>query len=844
MNVVSKLTLRHLRENKGRTVITTLGICISVAMITAVFVAAASMINLFAEMAVIEGGRQNAVLCVDQAQLKELEDDDRIAKVGVRVYFDDNCYGVNSVSKGKTLTGEIYTGDYENLNQMFLGEYDGDLPENENEIIVENKFIKNNQLNWDIGDVVEIPIGSIVENDDGSQLYGNGKFVSSGKEKFKITAIAYDNPATASHYSIARGFNRDNLSSSNENIDAYIELKEVNHKSLQTINDIISEYKVESYEINSLYLETKFAVDKDSLIISTIMPIALTTLVIIMIASVFLIYNAFGMSLSERVRYLGMLASVGATKKQKRASVYYEGLILGAVGIPVGIIAGIIGIAITIKAVGNKIISSGMILGVTSSTIQADVVVPAVAIIAIVIFSVITILISSFIPARRASKISPIDAISQRKEIKLKAKKLKSPKIIRLIFGYEGELAYKNLKRNGGKSRIITASIALSLVLFISCNYFCSLFSEAINLEKSPYQVQASVKYSDMDSFKKSLGNISKIDKYYINNNRFTIVSQNEDNANSSMLNGGYFKGEYKKIAEKSLPVYLNLIEDEDFNNLCRDNDIDYRDYYNGTSKVLIMDNIKHGKFKNGVFDESILGFKINVDESEYIVSDFVDYDNDNYCCKLNPQNSASLYIPFSEYVNNPSVDKDSFMTLFGIETQYHSDVVEEIFALADETTGFGEFFSVNDIVETIQMMETIVFVFSVFIYGFISLITLITVANIINTVSTGIASRRKEFAMFKSIGITPKGFRKMIALESAFYGIKAVLFGVPLSILVSYIMYSMIAATRVFSFAVDLKFYLVAIVALFIIIGCTMIYSVSKIKNNSIVSTLKEEIN
>ncbi len=175
------------------------------------------------------------------------------------------------------------------------------------------------------------------------------------------------------------------------------------------------------------------------------LPIVLVVLILIVIASVMLIYNAFGMSLSERVRYLGMLASVGATKSQKRKSVYFEGAILGAIGIPVGILAGILGISITLKLVGHKIISTGMIAGVNDSNMQMKTVVPAWAIIGIILVSIFTIFISAFIPARKASKITPIDAIRQRQEIKVKPKKLKLLNISKKYLDMKASLHIKTL---------------------------------------------------------------------------------------------------------------------------------------------------------------------------------------------------------------------------------------------------------------------------------------------------------------------------------------------------------------------------------------------------------------
>lgn len=140
------------------------------------------------------------------------------------------------------------------------------------------------------------------------------------------------------------------------------------------------------------------------------------------------------------------------------------------------------------------------------------------------------------------------------------------------------------------------------------------------------------------------------------------------------------------------------------------------------------------------------------------------------------------------------------------------------------------------------EMISTILFVMQVFIYGFIALITLITVANILNTIATGIASRRKEFAMLKSVGITPSGFRKMVSLESAFYGMNALLVSIPISVLISFGMNLLVASNRI-PFEINWLIYLAVILAVFIIVGSSMLYSVRKIRKDNIIETLKEDI-
>lgn len=854
MNIVNKLTLRHLKENKGRTVITTLGICVSVAMITAVFVAAASFLNLFAEIDFLASGHRHAIFAANATQLQQLMDDDRIERVGVRA--ESESFQLEGDKSKSARTGDIYVGDKVNLEQMFTVGYDGTIPENGNEIAVEQKFIERNNLDWKIGDTVTIPLGvRYLVEENGEKSYIAGRYFSDEQfeltdvGEFKITAILHENPPTSVSGSIVKGLDLSSYTVPDDKpVEALIELKEVNHDSLNVIKSMISDYNIQEYNVNTEYLATVFAVDKDNATAMSLLPLVLIVLAIIMIASVVLIYNSFGMSLSERVRYLGMLASVGATKKQKKASVYYEGLILGIIGIPVGIVAGIVGIGITLKAVGAQIIDSGMLNGVSSENMEMAVKVPIWAIIAIVFFSALTILISSVIPARKASSITPIDAISQRQEIKIKAKNVKSSKLVRKIFGYEGELANKNLKRNGRKSRVITASIALSVVLFLSCNYFCQMFTMSADVSTMHYQISTMVRFDNKDEFCKLLDDVADIDDYYCVNSDFFELSKNagKEGADQGIANAEYTTNGYSKFFDSKRNLFINYIDDEDFNKLCESNGIDYKKYYGDTARALVLNNVNH-ETDSQIFNEKLLGTTYQYTYSEEPIdielSDFIKYDSKSYICNLNPSNTISMYMPFTtayEILNEGRSNKD-FLYLIGVETDKHAEVTENIQKIIDEND-FGSGY-VSDYIEQMKSMNAIAFVLQVFVYGFIALITLITIANIINTISTGIAMRRKEFAMLKSVGTTPKGFRKMVMLESVFYGLKALVFALPISVLISVLMNKTVASNAI-PFELDWKLYLAVILAVFVIVGLSMLYSVSKLKNDSIIETLKEEIN
>lgn len=739
---------------------------------------------------------------------------------------------------------------------MLTGDYDGKVPTNDNEVAVEEDFlVQNGMKSAKDGDKITFIQGQRQLPDEsyvtGGTYDENEKFVPSGKEKeYTITCILHNNPATR-YKGIWRGISE--AERKTDRVCATVTLAKQDMNACKTIEAIQKEYKIESVYKNEDVLASYLSGNQGGFLY-TMLPIVLVVLILIVIASVMLIYNAFGMSLSERVRYLGMLASVGATKAQKRKSVYYEGAILGAVGIPVGILAGVLGIGITLKLVGHKIISTSMIVGVSDRNMQMKTVVPFWAIIGIVFVSIFTIFISAFIPARKASKITPIDAIRQRQEIKVKPKKLKAPKYIKKIFGYEGELAYKNLKRNGRKARMITASIALSIVLFISCNYFCNMFVQASGYEKNiPYQVSTTVSYKHMNELNDALDKMQGVDKYYIDVVDASISLGKESSIvkNNGIKDMKHYNSAYSSLfgGNKDVSTMIHYIGDSEFNKLCKDNGIDYNSFYGDNLKCVLLNNLSHKNDSSKVFNASIVGQHI-VENEQYIlngdkaldieVGGLAKYSKSSFACSLATPNVVTMFIPYSQYVKVMLSDSSEPDVTVCIETKEHEEVAENLEKLLSENDFGGTY--VGDYVDTLQTMNTVTFVIQVFVYGFITLISLITVANIINTVSTNIALRRKEFAMLKSVGTTPKGFSKMISLESLFYALKAVVIGVPISVAVCVVLNKMLDSTAI-PYTFDFKLYLIVIAVVFAVIGLTMLYSVRKLKDDNIIETLKEDI-
>lgn len=589
-----------------------------------------------------------------------------------------------------------------------------------------------------------------------------------------------------------------------------------------------------------------------------------------------MIYNSFALSVGEQIKYLGMLSSVGATRKQKKKTLNFEGAILGGIGIILGIALGLLVTFISQSTMNAKIAS---IMEGYNDNIKYSTHISLWVLCLIVILAVLTVFVSIISPVQKAARITAIDAIRKTDEIKCKGK-IRTPFIITKLLGFEGDIAFKNLRRNGRKSRTIIACICICAVLFLSCNYFCETFKEASNLDyELPYQIMyqySAESKAQLEKARNYLKTNKRVKRFYsIWSAWYSPISRNEinpyDNSREydmSFHNESIFVDKYKFVAAQDITYTAHLLDDEDFNALCKKNEIDYKKYYSpdkdGSIKTIVINTIdRNGEpiFNNNLLGKTIGEYGFDFDKTErenkldedgnqisffyktgrtsiYKFCDFIKYDKDNPICNLE-SGGVAFYAPMSVY--DKLYDVDDFYFDYGIETDEPYKVEKELKDYLSENEAEGDAYNIyywtmreKSIISAVQFLS----------YSFILLITLITVFNIINTMTAQIAGRKKELAMLKSVGMTPKEFKKTILLESAFYGLFGLFFGVPLSLVINRVVGYIISKDNPIPFSVNIWLYLLACVAVFVIIALTMIYSLKLIKNNSIIDSLKNDTN
>ena len=855
MNIVSKLTLRHLQQNKKRAVVTTLGIVAATALITALLLGIASFFSYFGEVDIANTGHWHAEYRgLTKEQVNALKEDNRVSSVAV---YDADLEGcgvrMHSDKHIRYQLGNLRSSDAKGIETKVVCDYDGVLPVNAGEIAIEEQFLKDNGLDIKPGDTITYTIGNrYLFNPDGSKLYIAGNYNSNeGFDEIsdvtvKVTAILHGNTSTVGY---------DILSCMGDKVPeenfVSICLKKCDFRAHKMINEISRDHGLEVYHYNTEFLISVFSINLKGGGIAAMFNLGLGALVIIMGTAIILIYNAFGMSLTERMKYLGMLASVGATRKQKRASIYFEGFLLAIIGIPVGMLAGYIGAYFTLSVLGKEMIKSHMIAGAEAVNKNVTVSAPLYIYVLIVLLALLTIFISAFVPAAKASKIMPIEAIRQSSTIKVKARSLRINPLIRKIFGFEGEIAYKNIKRNGAKGRVITLSIAASVVMFLTIIFFTDAFNKANSFEFDvPYQLYATCAVEDADELREIMESYDETIRCYASDMiMFSYKPDPNDpnyvQPNDAILNPDFLEKNYKNVFNSRV-IAVATVDDEDFKDLLTKNGIDPASYFEGEIKGVILNDFYREKSKKSVFNEGIIGQKVCYDVEEgntpsITIAGMVPYDKEDYIFKLVPKNTVAVFVPASRYYTKSveTLGADIATESIGIQTNSADKLFEEMQKLYEEDTIKN--FTCGNLQSDAAVMQTVMFILKTVMYGFTILITLIALANMVNTISTGIIMRRKEFAMLRSVGLTEKGFKRMISMETILYGVRALVAGIPLSIILSYLISR--KANSQIPFELNGSMYLLVIIVVFIIIGLSMLMSVSKIKNDEIIEVLKEDI-
>ena len=885
MNILHRFTRKSLLANRSRTLVTIIGIILSMALFTAVIEGAYSGQQFLIRSVEEKDGRWLVFDAeLTQKQADALRETEGIADSAV---WQEVGWGeIEGLNEYKPyLLVESIDDGIESMLSVHL--VSGRLPENENEILLPAHLASNGGVHYSEGDTLNIALGQRVD-ESGAALSaftaiedGKTESIRAAKEHRYTVVGVYERLSTEVEDFGCPGYTALTRGGGTGDCTVFYTLKHPSsvlkwcdahpsegflriHSDLRRFNGVFGS---ESFNL-LLY------------------GFAGVLVFLIAFGSISLIYNSFSISVSERTRQLGILKSVGATKKQIRASVLYEALALSAVGIPIGLIVGCAGIGITLYCLRDAF--AGMLF--TGSTTQMRLVLHPLALLISAVVCLVTTLISAAIPARRAIRVSPIDSVRQTADVKLKAKEVYTSRFTEKLFGFEGTMASKNFKRNRRRYRSTIVSLFLSVVLFISASSFCAYLTDSVN-SAADTEHSTDIQYYTVGEHKENPDEVLKMLRvdgvtdalYYDMEGRDLYLPR--DVVAADLSSGADVETWFG---------YLIFVQDDAFRALCEANDLDSAPYFDPEHPMALIWNENHQQVeKNGHYqwintptlDVSKLPGKIYIPEPKeldgYIFGDIT---------TLEDGTSIAIYYPIDEKSGEPQWDQPKEFPASEVETRVPFEIgaaIEqttfglgarqftlyypysmEAAVLGEENLMYQTYFAfqapehakvfdamktkLNDAgmdatrlhdsaadEESVRMLVKVVNVFS---YGFIILISLIAVANVFNTISTNVSLRRREFAMLRSIGLGNNGFRRMMNYECIIYGVKGLVWGLPAAIGMTWVIWRITNQAFESSFYVPWYSIAIAVGSVFLVVFVTMLYAMDKIKKDNTIDALKNE--
>lgn len=833
MRSYSDITLKYLKKNKRRSIFTIIGIILSLALISGVGFLGLSFRDFMYDRTIKGNGDYEFLFFdVDKTVISILRNDVDLDKVGVSTNEGSGSYKIDGYDESEV---HIDSEDETALNEIFNHELtEGRLPKGSSELIIDSHA--KEYLGLSINDKIKVE----------EITYKDGKEVKTNNFK---------------EYTIV-GFSKESVSPNGTYFYAVTCLDEIkNNKSYDirfTVKDIKNKIDIAISKANKLKIDQeKMYIHNELLslrgqtgytgINTAINGASIFMIGIIIVATVFLIYNAINISVTERMTEFGILRSIGATPSQVSRLVIKESLALCLMSIPFGVVSGFIGVWTTVKLLESKII---MMIG-NGEGILAVKFYPSIILFTAMI-GTITIFIASFGPAKKAGRVSPINIIKGNKSNE--RIKYYNGKIIRKIFGVEGWIAYKNIRKNSKRFIVTILSLSISLIMFI---LFTTLNMKRI--EELNYINKSSITHGEIYASSEDGSEIEdKLNKIEGIGEKFI---QARTGVSLLALDLNLISDEFKEIFSYDVDEFLSNVQIYGFddNSLkeigitdgLKENEVilvNSRGQYdeNGKLKSIDITNLKEGdtfkvpasnfnEFRNENYTEILLKDKAEDKCIEFKVKKVIDKNPFEEGYNYN----FTIIMGYSDYEKVTSELYLNKLIKFRYSDMSNEKLTEEASkAVREISDEYGETF--NDLNEENKMQQQMWTVINVFVYGFIVMVSLIGIVNVINTISLNILLKKKEFGTLGTIGMTRMQLTKMVLLEGILHGVFSSIIGGGLSVGLVLMALKIID----FGFSVSTKIYCQPFVIGFainlIVVLIASLIPLNKLKKMSLVETIR----
>lgn len=932
MNLMKTLTLKNLKLNRKRTIVTIVGIILATALLSALVTLVSSFQYSMIEYQKQKDGDFHVKFSnVKMSELSEFKNNRNIEStfetMGMGFANLDGCKNEDKPYAYVMATDEA------GFERGCFKLIEGRMAKNEDEIVIPRHLKTNGRIDIKVGDEITLDVGKRYDSNTEGVISENCAYEHEAEtltdtvtKHYKVVGImerpgygmedysaagytfvtyseelaAIDNGTKSeaseadttltvySRYTQKALRNKDAVTADIIGVDEKLFAK-ANNSSVEMSSEesdrFLKEMENAKYDIYMngylINYECVFPIDGS---FKALFTVAAVVALIIILTSVYCIKNSFNISITEKIRQYGMLASVGATRRQIKSSVKTEAAMLGVVGIPVGTMSGILASLILVKVVNA--LSAGWLNVALSFHTSLP------ALILAVILSIATIYFSATGSARRAAKVTPLEAIRNTKEIKIKSAKLKTPAIIGRIWGIGGVISYKNIKRNNKKYRTTVTSIVICSVTFIVISYFMSMAFSVVGMSYASADYNIGINMSckkdiDIEKFSKLLSGIEGAEDYLVGAGYDFDVSKPE----YTKEYGEYCRQLYDDSEDVSQMFLITVLDDKSYDKYASDAGIKNAaagailvnkctfDVYNENSSKYVKKEMELYKYKagdtiecgynvyddassddnaveggtesstednSGYVDEETInnGVRKTVDVTIAGVTDKVPIGYKGYSNTLLFMNQKGFESLWGDGKNGNEI-KPGYASYSAYVVAENADEYQDTFE--KETEGNPEYsqisFYVSNMDKQMRDEKSLFTLLGVFAYGLIVVIALIGITNIINTLSTGMELRSREFATLRSIGMTDKQFVGMVRLESVFISVKALAIGVPLGILISYLLCVMMnRMDDAIIYEPPYKAIILCILVVIMLIYAIMKLSMTKLRHNNIIETIKNE--
>lgn len=936
MNLMKTLTLKNLKLNRKRTIVTIVGIILATALLSALVTLVSSFQYSMIEYQKQKDGDFHVKFSgVKMSELSEFKNNRNIEStfetMGMGFAKLDGCKNEDKPYAYVMATDEA------GFERCCFNLIEGRMAKNEDEIVIPRHLKTNGRIDIKVGDEITLDVGKRYDSNTESVIGENYAYEHEAEtltdtvtKRYKVVGImerpgygmedysaagytfvtysdelaAIDNGSKSeageadttltvySRYTQKALRNKDAVTAdiigvdeklfakaNDSSVEMTAEESDRFHKEMENAKyDMYMNYYLISYECI-------FPIDGS---FKALFTVAAVVALIIILTSVYCIKNSFNISITEKIRQYGMLSSVGATRRQIKSSVKTEAAMLGVVGIPVGTMSGILASLVLVKVV--NVLSAGWLNFALSFHTSLP------ALILAVILSIATIYFSATGSARRAAKVTPLEAIRNTKEIKIKSSKLKTPAIIGRIWGIGGVISYKNIKRNNKKYRTTVTSIVICSVTFIVISYFMSMAFSRVGMSYASVDYNIGINMSckkdlDIEKLSKLLSGIEGAEDYLVGAGYDFDVSKPE----YTKEYGEYCGQLYDDSEDVSQEFLITVLDDKSYDKYASDAGIKNAaagailvnkgtfDVYNENSSKYVKKEMELYKYKAGdtircgynVYDDASSDDNAVEGDTESSTEDnsgYVDEETINKGVRKTVDVTIAgvtdkVPIGYKGYSNN-TLYTLLFMNQKGFESLWadgksgnelkpgyasysayvvaeNADDYQDTFEKeTEENPEYSQIsFYVSNLDKQMRDEKSLFTLLGVFAYGLIVVIALIGITNIINTLSTGMELRSREFATLRSIGMTDKQFAGMVRLESVFISVKALVIGVPLGILISYLLcVIMNRMDDAIIYELPYKAIILCIVVVIMLIYAIMKLSMMKLRHNNIIETIKNE--